>query len=75
MDCSDYIPYGPKWEAEMMRMRKIDLVDMVRRAMIKKENGLSHNSAMFILPCSGMDINVDRCPAVARALKSDCLKI
>jgi hypothetical protein len=40
---SDYVPYGPDWEAEMMRMRKADLVDMVRRAMVKVENGSSHN--------------------------------
>jgi len=25
----------------------------------------------FILPCSGMGINVDRCPAVMRALKAE----
>ena len=43
---ADYVPYGPEWEAEMMSMRKVDLVDMVRRAMAKVENGSSHNSAM-----------------------------
>jgi hypothetical protein len=41
---ADYVPYGPEWQAEMMRMRKVDLVDMVRRAMAKVENGSSHNS-------------------------------
>ena len=40
---ADYVPYGPEWETEMMRMRKVDLVDMVRRAMAKVENGSSHN--------------------------------
>lgn len=29
---ADYVPYGVEWETEMMRMRKKDLVDMVRRA-------------------------------------------
>jgi hypothetical protein len=40
---ADYVPYGPEWEAEMMRMRKVDLVDMVRRAMAKEEKFTSYN--------------------------------
>lgn len=47
---ADYVQYGPEWEAEMMRMRKVDLVDMVRRAMTKVENGSSHNRQST--PCS-----------------------
>jgi hypothetical protein len=41
---ADYVPYGPEWEDEMMRMRKVDLVDMVRKACTKKENGSSPNT-------------------------------
>ena len=40
---ADYVPYGPEWEVEMMRMRKKDLVDMVRRAMAKEEKFTSYN--------------------------------
>ena len=47
---SDDVPYGPEWEAEIMRMRKVDLVDMVRRACTKEKNGSSHNTAST--PCS-----------------------
>jgi hypothetical protein len=54
---ADYVPYGPEWEAEMMRMRKVDLVDMVRRACTKEENGSSHNTASTPLKCVHCGVN------------------
>ena len=48
---ADYVPYGPEWESEMMRMRKVDLVDMVRRAMAKEEKFTSYNKQSTPLKC------------------------
>ena len=33
---ADYVPYGPEWEAELMKHRKQDLVAMLRRAYTKE---------------------------------------
>ena len=30
----DYVPFGPEWEKEMMRMTKKELVDMIRRRSV-----------------------------------------
>lgn len=71
---ADYVPYGPEWKAEMMRMRKVDLVDMVRRAMTKVENGSLHNKASA--PCvhewtSGMFSHIcKKCGLVDDALRT-----
>ena len=41
----EYIPYGPMWEQEMKQFTKDQLINKLRQAYIKEENGSSHNTA------------------------------
>ena len=36
MSDEDYTPFGPEWEAEVMKMRKADIVAMLRDALLAK---------------------------------------
>jgi len=38
----EYIPYGPEWEAEVMKNRKADIVDMLRSALIRLNEAHHH---------------------------------
>lgn len=70
---ADYVPYGPEWEAEMMRMRKKDLVDMVRRAIAKEEKFTSYNKQST--PCSfRAKCPVDKGPGCERVEPRPCFK-
>ena len=33
----EYVPFGDEWKAEMMKMKKADLIDMYKKAMIERE--------------------------------------
>lgn len=35
----DYEPYGDRWKKEMMKMRKDDIVELLREAYIRLNNG------------------------------------
>jgi hypothetical protein len=34
---SDHIPYGPEWEAEMMKWSKAALIGLLQKACLKKQ--------------------------------------
>lgn len=29
----DYVPYGPQWEKEIMKMSKVHIINMLRKAL------------------------------------------
>lgn len=38
-DLGDYVPFGPEWEKEMMKLPKQILIDMFRKRKAQCENG------------------------------------
>ena len=33
--CSEYVPFGDEWRAEVMKMRKADIIEMLRKSLIQ----------------------------------------
>lgn len=33
---TEYVPFGPEWEKELMKLTKKDLIDLYRKAQINK---------------------------------------
>lgn len=34
----DYVPYGPEWEKEVMKMSKVHIINMLRNALTSNDD-------------------------------------
>ncbi len=63
VESADYVPFGPDWEKEVMRLRKKDLIKMLRGALIeKRELGVLVGEAAGIIAFNRMKQEAGQAP-------------
>ena len=49
----EYVPFGDEWRKEVMKLRKADLVEMLRDALVDRQSGDSAKRGLVLLYNSG----------------------